>query len=71
MTRSINMWRGNGRPDRICPPSIKTRIRWLLTSTVLYEGTAKGDDTHYDDYHAYRPGEQKTEDSIYDNDEYH
>ena len=34
-----------------------------------YEGTAKGDDTHYDDYHAYRPGEQKTEDAIYDNDD--
>ena len=34
-----------------------------------YEGTTPDDDTHYDDYHAYRPGEQKTEDAIYDNDD--
>jgi len=34
-----------------------------------YEGTTPDDDTHYDDYHAYSVGEQKTEDAIYDNDD--
>ena len=34
-----------------------------------YEGTTPDDDTHYDDYHAYKSGEQKTEDAIYDNDD--
>ena len=34
-----------------------------------YEGTDPGDDVHYDDYHAYSPGEQKTDDAIYDADD--
>ncbi len=34
-----------------------------------YEGTAKGDDTHYDDYHVYKPSDSKTEDAIYDADD--
>ena len=34
-----------------------------------YEGTTPDDDIHYDDYHAYSMGEQKTDDEIYDNDD--
>ena len=35
-----------------------------------YEGTAKGDDTHYDDYHAYQARcSRKPRTLIYDNDD--
>ena len=34
-----------------------------------YEGTDPDDNVHYDDYHAYTPGEQKTDDAVYDNDD--
>ena len=34
-----------------------------------YEGLTPDDDTHYDDYHAYSLGEQKTDDAVYDNDD--
>ena len=33
-----------------------------------YEGTTPDDETHYDDYKAWNPGEQKTADAIYDAD---
>ncbi len=33
-----------------------------------YEGTTPDDETHYDDYKAWKPGEQKTADAIYDAD---
>lgn len=34
-----------------------------------YQGTVPGDDTHYDDYHAYTLGESKTDNAVYDADD--
>ena len=34
-----------------------------------YEGTTADDDIHYDDYHQYQAGEEKTADAVYDADD--